>query len=255
MWCSCTHPRFAAAAAAVALLLAHPMAWHGVAWHGTTQKKNRYVYGEDNEFWDDMRANGVTRQRFFTYSLLGVAVALGGNLFGVTSGLLSSVAPEASRALRVDLLFPVGGFKRCGTLLERRLEERIPVLVLHTMCQLNGIPEIVHPDPSTVIEYFCKAKYSRDELLPLREAMKILCTAYVPSNFYCCVPFRAASRSGGLLITFETPHLVMAFNPNPLTPPPLMLLPFFDASDVTCCGILGFTPRKTGTSSCIRKPG
>lgn len=60
-----------------------------------------------------MRANGVTRQRFFTYSLLGVAVALGGNLFGVTSGLLSSVAPEASRALRVDLLFPVGGFKRC----------------------------------------------------------------------------------------------------------------------------------------------
>ncbi|CAN0020439.1 unnamed protein product, partial [Hapterophycus canaliculatus] len=71
-----------------------------------------YVYGKDNEFWDDMRANGVTRERFFLYNLLGVAVALGGNLFGVTSGLLGTVAPEASRDLRVDLLFPIGGFKR-----------------------------------------------------------------------------------------------------------------------------------------------
>ncbi|CAM9092701.1 unnamed protein product [Pylaiella littoralis] len=71
-----------------------------------------FVYGENNEFWDDMRANGVTRQRFFTYSLLGLAVAVGGNLFGLTSGLLSIVAPGASRDLRVDLLFPVGGFKR-----------------------------------------------------------------------------------------------------------------------------------------------
>lgn len=73
-----------------------------------------YLYGKDNEFWDDMRANGVTRERFFLYSLLGAAVALGGNLFGVTSGLLSTVAPEASRDLRVDLLFPIGGFKRCA---------------------------------------------------------------------------------------------------------------------------------------------
>eukprot|EP00752_Nemacystus_decipiens_P010935 g9718.t1 len=71
-----------------------------------------YFYGKDNEFWDDMRANGVTRQRFFLYTLLGAAVALGGNLFGVTSGLLGALAPQASRDLRVDLLFPIGGFKR-----------------------------------------------------------------------------------------------------------------------------------------------
>ncbi|CAM9137694.1 unnamed protein product [Scytosiphon promiscuus] len=71
-----------------------------------------YVYGKDNEFWDDMRANGVTRERFFLYNLLGLAVALGGNLFGVTSALLGTVAPDASRDLRVDLLFPIGGFKR-----------------------------------------------------------------------------------------------------------------------------------------------
>ncbi|CAM9771798.1 unnamed protein product [Ectocarpus fasciculatus] len=71
-----------------------------------------YFFGKENELWDDMRANGVTRERFFLYSLLGGAVALGGNLFGVTSALLGSVAPEASRDLRVDLLFPIGGFKR-----------------------------------------------------------------------------------------------------------------------------------------------
>lgn len=82
-------------------------------WKPTTQK-HRYVYGKDNEFWDDMRANGVTRERFFLYNMLGLAVALGGNLFGITSGLLGTVAPDASRDLRVDLLFPIGGFKRCG---------------------------------------------------------------------------------------------------------------------------------------------
>ncbi|CAM9761315.1 unnamed protein product [Ectocarpus sp. 12 AP-2014] len=71
-----------------------------------------YFFGKENELWDDMRANGVTRERFVLYSLLGGAVALGGNLFGVTSTLLGSVAPEASRDLRVDLLFPIGGFKR-----------------------------------------------------------------------------------------------------------------------------------------------
>ncbi|CAM9092949.1 unnamed protein product [Ectocarpus sp. 4 AP-2014] len=71
-----------------------------------------YFFGKENELWDDMRANGVTRERFVLYSLLGGAVALGGNLFGVTSALLGSVAPEASRDLRVDLLFPIGGFKR-----------------------------------------------------------------------------------------------------------------------------------------------
>ncbi|CBN74878.1 conserved unknown protein [Ectocarpus siliculosus] len=71
-----------------------------------------YFFGKENELWDDMRANGVTRERFVRYSLLGGAVALGGNLFGVTSALLGSVAPEASRDLRVDLLFPIGGFKR-----------------------------------------------------------------------------------------------------------------------------------------------
>lgn len=73
----------------------------------------RYFYGKDNEFWDDMQANGVTPRRVFLYSLLGAGVAFGGNLFGVTSGVLGSLAPETSRDARLDVLFPVGGFKRC----------------------------------------------------------------------------------------------------------------------------------------------
>lgn len=59
-----------------------------------------------------MQANGVTPRRVFLYSLLGAGVAFGGNLFGVTSGVLGSLAPEASRDARLDVLFPVGGFKR-----------------------------------------------------------------------------------------------------------------------------------------------
>ena len=64
-----------------------------------------------------MQANGVTPRRVFLYSLLGAGVAFGGNLFGVTSGVLGSLAPEASRDARLDVLFPVGGFKRWRFLL------------------------------------------------------------------------------------------------------------------------------------------
>lgn len=59
-----------------------------------------------------MQINGVTPRRVFLYSLLGAGVALGGNLFGVTSGLLGALAPKESRDARLDVLYPVGGFKR-----------------------------------------------------------------------------------------------------------------------------------------------
>jgi len=42
---------------------------------------------------------------------LGLAVALGGDLFGVTQAVLS-IAPDASRTYRLDVLYPVGGFRR-----------------------------------------------------------------------------------------------------------------------------------------------
>ncbi|CAM9888083.1 unnamed protein product [Discosporangium mesarthrocarpum] len=72
-----------------------------------------YFFGKQNEFWDDMQANGVTPRRLFLYSLLGAGVALGGNLFGVTSGVLGTLAPGAARDARLDVLFPIDGFKRC----------------------------------------------------------------------------------------------------------------------------------------------
>lgn len=40
-----------------------------------------------------------------------LAVALGGDLFGVTQALLS-VAPDSARSLRLDVLYPVGGMRR-----------------------------------------------------------------------------------------------------------------------------------------------
>lgn len=51
------------------------------------------------------------RARFLTGLSLGALVGLGGNLFGSTSAILS-VAPEKSRSLRLDILYPVDGFKR-----------------------------------------------------------------------------------------------------------------------------------------------
>lgn len=76
-----------------------------------THRSRSYIFGESNEFWDDLQANGVTPRRLFLYNLLGAGVALGGNLFGVTSGLLG-LAPEASKSARLDVLYPVQGFKR-----------------------------------------------------------------------------------------------------------------------------------------------
>ena len=35
-----------------------------------------------------------------------------GDLFGVTSFLLSAVAPDAARSVRLDTYYPVGGLKR-----------------------------------------------------------------------------------------------------------------------------------------------
>lgn len=40
-----------------------------------------------------------------------LAVALGGDLFGITQALLST-APEVSRSLKLDVLYPISGFKR-----------------------------------------------------------------------------------------------------------------------------------------------
>lgn len=56
-----------------------------------------------------------SRRRFILGTTAGAAVALGGNLFGVTSALLSSSpsTAAAARRARLDVVFPVGGQLRC----------------------------------------------------------------------------------------------------------------------------------------------
>lgn len=43
----------------------------------------------------------------------GSSIVLAGNLFGATSALLSSAAPEEARNAKLDVLYPIGGLKRC----------------------------------------------------------------------------------------------------------------------------------------------
>lgn len=52
------------------------------------------------------------RRRLALGLAAGAAVALGGNLGGVSSGLLGAAPPAAVRALRLDALFPVRGLLR-----------------------------------------------------------------------------------------------------------------------------------------------
>ncbi|KAL3686876.1 hypothetical protein R1sor_013185 [Riccia sorocarpa] len=64
---------------------------------------------------NDITAEGFSllqTRRFWLGTSLGSLVALGGNLGGITSAIFNT-NPDFSRNLRVDLLFPVKGFKRC----------------------------------------------------------------------------------------------------------------------------------------------
>lgn len=56
-----------------------------------------------------------SRRRFVLGTGAAATVALGGNLFGVTSALLSSSpsTADAARRARLDVIFPVGGRLRC----------------------------------------------------------------------------------------------------------------------------------------------
>ncbi len=57
-------------------------------------------------------ASWVVPRRFVLGTSVALLVALGANFLGVTSALLS-LNPALSRAARVDVLYPVQGYKRC----------------------------------------------------------------------------------------------------------------------------------------------
>lgn len=52
-------------------------------------------------------------RRAILSGLTATAIALGGNLFGVTSFLLGLDEGKTAGNLRLDALVPVDGFKRC----------------------------------------------------------------------------------------------------------------------------------------------
>jgi hypothetical protein len=54
----------------------------------------------------------VFRRRLVVGATTAAAAAVGANFGGVTSFLLS-LSPELGRSLRLDVLYPVGGFTRC----------------------------------------------------------------------------------------------------------------------------------------------
>jgi hypothetical protein len=54
----------------------------------------------------------VFRRRLVVGATAAAAAAVGANFGGVTSFLLG-LSPELGRSLRLDVLYPVGGFTRC----------------------------------------------------------------------------------------------------------------------------------------------
>jgi hypothetical protein len=53
------------------------------------------------------------RRRLLVGGASAASIALGGNLFGVTSGLLSLDGGSFAQHARLDVLFPIKGYKRC----------------------------------------------------------------------------------------------------------------------------------------------
>jgi hypothetical protein len=62
-----------------------------------------------------MRALGTSPRRIFLSGITGAGIALTGNLFGVTSQLLTLVPEDTVEATGLDTYFPRGPYKRFKT--------------------------------------------------------------------------------------------------------------------------------------------
>ena len=74
-----------------------------------------YVFGKPGELQGDMARMGTSPRRLALFGLLGLFIALAGDLFRLTSTLLR-IAPagvqDAARRARLDTYYPIGDFKR-----------------------------------------------------------------------------------------------------------------------------------------------
>jgi hypothetical protein len=57
-------------------------------------------------------APSVFRRRFVVGAIAGSLIALGADFLGSTSAILS-LNPDFFRGFRADVLYPIGGYKRC----------------------------------------------------------------------------------------------------------------------------------------------
>ncbi|CAM6072582.1 unnamed protein product [Sphagnum tenellum] len=78
----------------------------------TTSSSTTTESSSDTSVVSSSSASWVVPRRFVLGTSVGLLVALGANFLGVTSALLS-LNPALSRAARVDVLYPVQGYKRC----------------------------------------------------------------------------------------------------------------------------------------------
>lgn len=72
-----------------------------------------YFFGTAGEFDEDLAYLGISRQRLLLNAGVATTLALGANFVGVTSALLNTFStPETMSDLKLDVLYPVRGFKR-----------------------------------------------------------------------------------------------------------------------------------------------
>jgi hypothetical protein len=70
------------------------------------------AYGGPNMYADSQAIAPPSPRRVFLGTLATAGLALGGNFLGITGALLSDF-PDAAASLRLDIIYPVNGLKRC----------------------------------------------------------------------------------------------------------------------------------------------
>ena len=70
------------------------------------------AYGGPNMYADSQTIAPPSPRRVFLGTLATAGLALGGNFLGITGALLGDF-PDAAASLRLDIIYPVNGLKRC----------------------------------------------------------------------------------------------------------------------------------------------
>eukprot|EP00607_Mallomonas_marina_P010267 CAMPEP_0182423290 /NCGR_PEP_ID=MMETSP1167-20130531/9244_1 /TAXON_ID=2988 /ORGANISM="Mallomonas Sp, Strain CCMP3275" /LENGTH=298 /DNA_ID=CAMNT_0024602121 /DNA_START=159 /DNA_END=1055 /DNA_ORIENTATION=+ len=70
------------------------------------------IFGKDEVVNSKKLGNlGIDPVRFIVFNALGLVIAFGGNLFGITSALFST-SPSTFQAAKLDQIYPISGYRR-----------------------------------------------------------------------------------------------------------------------------------------------